>query len=91
MLFMSCVCHALAAVYGCLVITCWQRADLLALVVMFNFVSVTFPCGTCILGQVWLLIVSTPYLCRLSYFVDEIGHRLFPTAVIENNRWCIIV
>ena len=31
MLFMSCVCHAFASVYCCLVITCWERADLLAL------------------------------------------------------------
>ena len=83
MLFMSCVCRALAAVYCCLVITCWQRADLLALVVMFNFVSVTFPCGTCILGQVWLLIVSTPYLCRLSYFVDESVIGCFPLRSLK--------
>ena len=32
MLFMSCVCHALASVHCCLVVTCWERADLLALV-----------------------------------------------------------
>ena len=30
--FMSCVCHALASVHFCLVVTCWERADLLALV-----------------------------------------------------------
>ena len=36
------------------------------LLVMFNCVFVTFPCG--ILGQVWCLIVSIPDLCRLSYF-----------------------
>ena len=35
------------------------------LFVMFNCVSVTFPCS--ILGQVWFLIVSIPDLCRLSY------------------------
>ena len=33
---------------------------------MFNCVFVTFPCGN--LGQVWLLIVSIPDLCHLSYF-----------------------
>ena len=32
MLFMSCVCHAFASVHCCLVVTCWERADLLALV-----------------------------------------------------------
>ena len=36
------------------------------LFVMFNFVFVTFPCGT--LGQVWYLIVSIPDLYLLSYF-----------------------
>ena len=30
--FMSCVCHAFASVHCCLVITCWERADLLDLV-----------------------------------------------------------
>ena len=32
MLFLSCVCHAFASVHCCLVVTCWERADLLALV-----------------------------------------------------------
>ena len=63
MLFMSCDCHAFASVHCCLVVTCWERDDLLALV-YFGFV--TFPCGT--LGQVWYLIVSIPDLCCLSYF-----------------------
>ena len=36
------------------------------LLVMFNCVFVTFPCG--ILGQVWYLILSIPHLYRLSYF-----------------------
>ena len=31
-LFMSCVCHAFASVHCCRVVTCWERADLLALV-----------------------------------------------------------
>ena len=30
--FMSCVCHAFASVHCCLVVTCGERADLLALV-----------------------------------------------------------
>ena len=32
MLFMSRVCHAFASVPCCLVVTCWERADLLALI-----------------------------------------------------------
>ena len=65
MLFVSCVSHAFASVHFCLVVTCWERADLLALVGDV-YVFVTFPCG--ILGQVWYLIVSFPDLCHLSYF-----------------------
>ena len=62
---MSYVCRAFAPVHYCLVVTCWERADLLALLcVMFNCVFVTFPCD--ILGQVWYLIVSIPDLCSLT-------------------------
>ena len=43
-------------------VTCWERADLLAfLCVMFNCDFVTFPCG--VLGQVCCLIVSISDLC----------------------------
>ena len=50
MLFLSFVCRAFASVHCCPVITCWERADLLALVYGVYFVDVTFPRG--ILGQV---------------------------------------
>ena len=65
MLFKSCDCHAYASVHCCLVVTCWERADLLALVCDGYCDFVTFPCG--ILGQVWYFIVSIPDLCHLSY------------------------
>ena len=57
------------SVHCCLVVTCWERADLLALFCDVC-VFITFPCG--ILGQVWYLIVhvSIPDLCRLSYFEE---------------------
>ena len=32
MLFIFSVCHAFASVHYCLVVTCWERTDLLALV-----------------------------------------------------------
>ena len=50
-------------------VTCWERADLLALVGDVYCIFVTFPCG--ILGKVWYLIVSFPDLCRLSYFHNK--------------------
>ena len=59
------VCFLVCSLY--LVVTCWERADLLVLLcVMFYCVFVTFPCG--VLGQVWCLIVSIFELCILSYF-----------------------
>ena len=64
--FVSCLSHAFASVHCCLVVTCWERADLLALVGDVYCFFVTFPCG--ILDQVWFLILSFPDLCLLSYF-----------------------
>ena len=61
------VCHAFLSVHCILVVTCWERADLLALLdMMFSCVFVTFPCD--VLGKVWYLIVSIPDLCLLTYF-----------------------
>ena len=64
-----------------LVITCWKRADLLALLyVMFSCGFVTFPYG--VLCQVWYLIVSIPDLCLLSYFVliETVKSRAAPIS-----------
>ena len=47
-------------------VTCWERADFLALVGDVYCIFVTFPCG--ILGQLWYLFVSFPDLCCISYF-----------------------
>ena len=59
LLFVFRVCGVFLFVHCSLVVTCWARADLLALLcVMFYCVFVTFPCG--VLGQVWCLIVSIP-------------------------------
>ena len=62
-----CVSHAFASVHCCLVVTCWGRADILALVGDVYCIIVTFPCG--ILGQLRYLNILFPHLCRLSYFV----------------------
>ena len=72
-LFMSCVCHAFAFVYCCLVVTRRPTADLLAIVCDVNRDFVSFPFG--ILGQVWYLIVSIPDPCCLSYFHKRIWYR----------------
>ena len=67
MLFLSCfVMLSLTSVCWWLVVTCWERADLLALVCDVYLWRCHFPIG--ILGQVWCLIVLFPDLCPLSYF-----------------------
>ena len=63
-----------ASVYMCLVVTCCERADLLAFVRgVYPWVS-HVPIG--ILGQVWYLIVSIPDLCSLTYL-----HCIFTQCV----------
>ena len=67
-MFLFCLVFAMslcASVYMCFVVTCWERADLLALVCGVCYEFVTFPSG-----QVWYLIVSIPDLCTLTYFVS---------------------
>ena len=58
---LCCLSHIVLSVSCSIVVTCWERADFLALLyVMFSCVFVIFPYG--ILGQVWYLIVSIPDL-----------------------------
>ena len=71
------VCHVFLSVHCILVVTCRERADLLAILcVMFYCDFVTFSCG--VLGQVWCLIVSISDRCLLSYFLNYLfaGHAL---------------
>ena len=65
MLCMSGVYHALVHVHCCIVVTCWERDDLLALFCDVKCVFVTFPCG--ILGQVWYLNVFISDIYGLSF------------------------
>ena len=43
LLFMSCVCHAFSSVHCCLVVTCWEMTDLLALVCDVELCFCHFP------------------------------------------------
>ena len=43
MLFKSCVCHAFASVHCCLVVTCSERTDILALVCDVSLFCCHFP------------------------------------------------
>ena len=62
------LCYAVLSVPCSIVITCWERADLLALLcVMFSCVFVTFSYG--VPCQMWYFIVLIPDLCLFPYFV----------------------
>ena len=67
-----------------LVVTCWEGADLWALLyVAFPCDFVTFPFD--VLGQVWYLIVSIPDLCLLHNFEDEkLFLALGPTCICKH-------
>ena len=56
--FVSCVSHAFGSVLCCLVVTCWEKADLLALVGDVYCIFVNFPCGILVSGVVLDCIVS---------------------------------
>ena len=65
--FVSCVSRAFASVHCCLVVTCWERADLLALVGdVYCIYFCYFPMWY--LGSGVYLIESFPDLCCRSYF-----------------------
>ena len=69
MFFVSCVSHAFTSVHCCLVITCWERSDLLALVGDVYCIFVTFPCGilgqlgTCLYHFLIFAVFLTLYVC----------------------------
>ena len=83
---MSCFSHALASVHCCLVVTCWERADLFALVGDVYCIFVTYQCG--ILCQMWYLIVLFPDRCRLSYFNDV--HQISVLVVSLFDLFCTL-
>ena len=71
MFFVSCVSRAFVSVHCCLVVTCWERADLLTLVgdvyCMFCDFSMWYP-GS---GPVGYLIVSFPDPCLLTLYEPQ--------------------
>ena len=87
-MFLFCLVFAMslcASVYMCFVVTCWERADLLALVCGVCCEFVTFPFG--ILCQVWYLIVSIPDLFTLTYFFSSVTYpaKYYMTIYTQNS------
>ena len=79
MLFMFCVCYAFSSVHCCLVVTCWEKADLLALVCDLYCDFVSFP--FCILGQVWYLIYQ--------FLILAVFRTFFTLIVFLLSRGCL--
>ena len=78
------LCHTVLSDPCSLVVTCWKRADLLALLcVMFSCDFVTFPYG--VLSQVWYLIESIPDICLLHYL--HIYDNNFKAASSHYSIW----
>ena len=80
-LFISCVCHALASVHCWLVVTFEGKG-----LTSWLFIVILLLSHFCILGQVWYLIVSISDPCCLSYFYkNEPYLRLHCHAQIKSS------
>ena len=78
MFFVSCVFHAFGTVHCCLVVTCWERADLLALVTDVYCIFVTFPCGILVSGMVLDCIFSRSLPSFLLSYYSSAVEFCFP-------------
>ena len=85
-MFLFCLVFAMslcASVYMCFVTTCWERADLLALICGVYYEFVTFPlvswvrCGT----WVYRFLIFAPYLLWDSWSITELKYSVLP-------MWC---
>ena len=78
------LCLLCVSVYMCLVVTCWERADNFALVVVFNCECVTFSlvswvrCGT---WFYWVLIFAP--LLTLNFLNSILCHTYCPKIVLK--------
>ena len=82
--FVFSVSHAFASVHCCIVVNCWERADLLALFGDVYCMFVTFLYG--ILHQVCYLIVSFPGLCLLSSFLSILVRIPWKITKLESQH-----
>ena len=98
MFFVSCVSHPFASVHCCLVVICWEGADLLALVGDVNCIFCYFPLWYPGSGMVldYNVFGSLPsfllslHLRAICFMLQNIS--LFPvlvTTVLSNHSFCI--
>ena len=89
MLFEFRVCQAVLSVHCNLVVTCWERADILILLcVMFSCVFVTFSFG--VLGQVRYLIVSIPVFFAFFLIYNRRVILVFAFDSLQAGNFCIL-
>ena len=69
----------------CFVVTCWERADLLALVCGVFCEFVTFPLVSWV--RFWDLIVSIPDLCTITYFYGCYGNKNGHQNRLKIGKW----
>ena len=69
LLFMFRVCHVFLFFNCSLVVTCWERADLLALLYIMFYNVILSPSHVMSWVRCTCLIVSIPDICLLSYFM----------------------
>ena len=83
-MFYVSLCYATLSVPCSLIITYWEKFDLLALLcVTFSCVFVTFSYG--VLGQVWYLIILIPDICLHLYFESFVRTKLSQVTFVYNN------
>ena len=86
LLFMFRVCHAFLSIHCSLVVTCLERASLLALLCVM-FYCVLSLSRVVFLGQMRYLIVSLSDLCLLTYF--EIIHFVKTNLRKKSGILCV--
>ena len=73
-MFLFCLVFAMslcASVYMCFVVTCWERAELLALVCGVNYEFVPFPLVSLVRCGTWLyrFLIFAPLLTSKNHFI----------------------
>ena len=77
------LCHVFLTVHCSLLVTCWEMADLLALLYVM-FYCVNDPCG--VLGRAWCLIETIPDICLLSQFENQLS--VFLRVAVLHRFYC---
>ena len=88
---LSCVCYVLcASVYMCFVVTCWERADLLALVCGVFCEFVTFPLVSWVRCGTWLyrFLIFAPLLTFKTFFFTSCQHVYW--CVCDVSQLCLV-